>query len=222
MHKASLLILGVALLGILVISTSAPAYAHEKRTVTGPNGVVWNMRVGSQVEPPYVGYPNAAQMFMTRTVTINGVNQTVPVLGLQNYLKVNITTGGKTVTLPLQTVSTDPTQYIAPFIPTVAGTYIYTYFGNINGTHFNQAFNCSNGFFECISDPTPIQFPASAPTNYELANQIGSLNSTVNAQASQVSAGGNAYDMAVGGIAVGVLGLLVAVVALVRKGGKGQ
>jgi len=224
MRKLPLRIVSLALLGFLVVSTALPAEAHEKRTVTGPNDVVWNMRVGSQVEPPYTGTINAAQMFMTQTISVNGVNQTVPVLGLQKYLKVNITTGGQTLTLPLKTVSTDPTQYIASFIPTVAGTYNYTYFGNINGTYFLQSFSCANGKFQCIADPTAIQFPAPTPTSYQLMNQLDSLNATVSAQAAQVasanSASNNAYGIAIGGVAVGVLGLVVAVFALSRRGAK--
>jgi hypothetical protein len=224
MHKTKFSVIGLALLGILVLAMAAPAYAHEKRTVTGPNGVAWNMRVGSQVEPPYTDFPNAAQMFMTRTVVVNGANQTVPVLGLQNYLKVNISTGGHTVTMPLKTVSSDPTQYIAAFIPTVAGTYIYTYFGNINGTNFNQSFNCSNGFFECVSDPSAIEFPAKTPTGYQLENQLNSINATVLAASGQATSGNmvsnNAYSIALAGVAVGVLSLLLAVVALARRGTK--
>lgn len=222
MHTKRLSIVGIAALGILLLTSVAPAFAHEKRDVT-VNGTVWHMRVGSQIEPPYTDYQNAAQMFMTRTVLVNGVNQTVAVTGLQNYLKVNITTGGHTITLPLKTVSTDPTQYIAPFIPTVAGTYIYTYFGNINGTYFDQAFSCANGQFECVADPSAVEFPVPTPTQYQLANEVKSINATVgtlSAAPTPDAPSSSPNDIAYAAVGVAVISLLIAVLALSRKGVK--
>jgi len=249
MRKARISVIGLAMLGFLVLSTAAPAFAHEKRTVTGPGGVVWNMKVGSEYEPPYTDELNAVQMFMTQNVLVNGVNTTVAVTGLQNYLKVNVTTGGHTLTLPLKTVSTDPTQYLAPFIPTVAGTYNYTFFGTINGTSFIQAFSCANGKFQCIADATAVEFPAPTPTQYQLANQISSVNATAQSAAKLASSGSAAgattttiaqtttvvttvmssMDMSGGtdsgvanvayaGVGIGILGLIVAAFAMVRKG----
>ena len=212
MHKQRASIVGLAALGLLLLTSIGTAAAHEHRTVV-VNGVTWNMKVGSQTEPPYVDYPNAVQMFVTTTVLVNGTNSTVAVTGLQNYLKVNVTTGAYTITLPFKTVSTDPTQYIAPFIPTVAGTYNYTIFGNINGTYFDQMFSCANGKFECISDPSAVEFPVPAPTQYELANQLSSLNATVN---SMHDSPGTSTSTIIGiaGVAIGTVGLIVGASAL--------
>ncbi|MGH9984355.1 MAG: hypothetical protein ACRD8W_10415, partial [Nitrososphaeraceae archaeon] len=98
-------------------------------------------------------------------------------------------------------------SYEAVFYPTVATTYSYTIYGDINGTMFKDTFNCrpagesqpvqdnstvnlsdgvtrkgQSGGFSCFESRSDISFPEQYVSNYELQQMInsngGASNST--------------------------------------------
>lgn len=67
----------------------------------------------------------------------------VPVLGLEETLKVELSAGGKTKILDLTTQYGKPGSYKAVFFPTVPTTLIYRVFGKLNGVDINLTFQCN-------------------------------------------------------------------------------
>ncbi|MGI0044170.1 MAG: hypothetical protein ACRD47_10705, partial [Nitrososphaeraceae archaeon] len=132
-------------------------------------------------------------------------NNTQPVEGLT--LKVDVSAGAKNMTLDLEPAFGELGAYEAVFYPTVATTYSYTIYGDINGTMFKDTFNCrpagesqpvqdnstvplsdgvtrkgQSGGFSCFESRSDISFPEQYVSNYELQQMInsngGASNST--------------------------------------------
>jgi hypothetical protein len=70
-------------------------------------------------------------------------NDTKPIEGLENMLKVEVAAGDKNKTFDFEPAFMNPGHYEAPFFPTVETTYNYTLFGEINGTDFRATWTCS-------------------------------------------------------------------------------
>jgi hypothetical protein len=69
---------------------------------------------------------------------------TQPITGLENSLKVEISAGDKNMTSDLEPAFGELGSYESKtFYPTVATTYSYRIFGDIDGTSFDQTFACN-------------------------------------------------------------------------------
>jgi hypothetical protein len=69
---------------------------------------------------------------------------TQPITGLENSLKVEISAGDKNMTSDLEPAFGELGSYESKtFYPTVATTYSFRIFGDINGTSFDQTFACN-------------------------------------------------------------------------------
>ena len=69
---------------------------------------------------------------------------TQPITGLENSLKVEIFAGDKNMTSDLEPAFGELGSYESKtFYPTIATTYSYRIFGDINGTNFDQTFACN-------------------------------------------------------------------------------
>lgn len=198
---------------ILLLSSVETTSAHEHRHVKiGDKETVWV--VGWYVEPAFVDQPNKVSL----RVVIEQGGQTIPVTGLEKFLRVEVTTGGKSVTLDLRPAFRDPGHYIADIMPTVPGTYIFRFFGTVNGTSVNEIFDCSQGKFHCVEPLSKIQFPETPPTSRDVQNALNSINSKLqqldDSLTSLMSTADNALLLGAGGLAAGIAGLLVAIFAL--------
>jgi hypothetical protein len=208
---------------ILLLSSVETTSAHEHRHVEmGGKETEWV--VGWYVEPAFVDQPNKVSL----RVRIEQESQTIPVTGLEKFLRVEVTTGGKSVTLDLRPAFRDPGHYIADIMPTVPGTYIFRFFGTVNGTSVNETFDCSQGQFDCVKPLSSIQFPETPPTSRDVQNALNSINSKlqqlddsltslIQARTSAQSTADNALLLGAGGLAAGIAGLLVAIVALTKS-----
>ena len=192
----------VAFLGTQIVS------AHETRLYTiGDQDYLFV--VGSINEPVYVDDRSgvtASVSFSDPTDPMNSqANGTIPVEGLT--LKADVSAGGNNMTLDLEPAFGEEGAYEAVFYPTIATTYSYAVYGDINGTAFRDTFTCSPagesepaqdnstvtisdgvtrigqaGGFGCIESRADISFPEQYISNYELQQMIngsgGSSNST--------------------------------------------
>jgi hypothetical protein len=200
----------VALLSILVLAGASPALAHEARRVGR-----WNFVVGWGTEPAYAGFPNTVQLIITNTRDVG-----LPDLG--DTLKVDVTSAGKTTSLSFEpffeagefgTVG----DYRAKIIPTRAGTYEFRINGTVKGDRIDQKFTCSETTFDCMADPSEVEFPAQDPANAQLAERITQEAARVSARVKDANDSAKlAKTLGYVGIGLGVLALIV---ALVRGGG---
>jgi hypothetical protein len=177
------------LLALFVLPGSA--LAHERRTIA--NGK-YDVTVGWDVEPAYVGLKNAASIRISEAGTTN------PVQGADKTLKVQIRQGATTKEFPLRAVFGQNGYYVADILPTRDGDYQWTFVGSINGDQVNEKFDTADGKFDAVQPQAALQFPLSVP---DPAQSSAAL------QAAQADAQG-ARTLAYVGIGLGVLGILAA------------
>jgi hypothetical protein len=196
----------LAVLGalILIAGLLAPsmAFAHERRALDK-----YSLLVGFNEEPAIQGQPNAMQL----TVTEPGADNR-PVEGLADSLKATVAFGGgQPKEFKLRGNRSKPGQYLADFIPTRSGTYIFTFSGSIEGTPINERFESGPGRFNDVEPVESLQFPDAVP----LANDAARVARTAGDQAAEAQAAADgARTMGMVGIVVGVLGLIVGGVSL--------
>ena len=191
-----------AAVAIVALATAPQAIAHEGRKVGR-----WNLVVGWGTEPAYAGFPNTVQ------VIIEDQNH-VGLADLGDTLKVDVTYSGKTTTLSFEPFFEvgefgQRGDYRAKIIPTRAGEYTFRLTGTIKGQRVDQTFKCSETTFDCMNDPSEVEFPEKDPSAAELAGRIDRTGSR--AQTTASSAGDDASlakTLAYVGIGLGALALV--------------
>ncbi len=186
---------------MLLTSTIAPiqmTMAHQTRLYTiGEKDYFFE--VGSLNEPAYVDDKSGVTLeawYPDPSDPENfDANNTQPVEGLA--LKVDVSAGAKNMTLDLEPAFGETGTYEAVFYPTVATSYSYTIYGDINGTMFKDTFDCrpagesepaqdnstvtvsegvtrkgQTGGFSCFESRSDISFPEKYVSNYELQQII--------------------------------------------------
>ena len=192
----------------VLLAVSAPAPAHTTKNVGA-----YRFTVGWSAEPAYAGQLNSTQLVLaTRS---NGK----PYTSLTDTLKVTVTYGQQSVTYALTpTFDPDtgfgtPGDYRAWFFPTAPGDYTFRFVGTIGSQKVDESFTSGPKTFGTVQDPAAAQFPMKAPTNVQLAARIGADSARTATQSSVSSAQTLGYI----GIAVGAVGVALAVFALLRK-----
>jgi len=193
-------LLAAAILAAVIVLLVAPGLALAHTKVTAGK---YEMEVGWVAEPPLIGQPNAVFLSITDT------DANKPVDGV-NTLNVSVTTGGQTRDLKVRPLGEDaPGQYAADFIPTVRGAYTVKLTGKIEDQDVNTTTD-----IEEVEAPEDYQFPVALPSLPQMNQQLTDLR-TQN-QALQAEAG-RSQSLALGGIALGAVGVIVGLVALRRK-----
>jgi hypothetical protein len=211
-----------ALLFIVLALTTIPvASAHEHRQVL-IDDVNTEWTVGWFVEPAYVDQPNKVSL---RVALSEGEHQEEhdeemheetanALLGLEKVLQVEVVTGGKAITLDLDPAWMDPGHYVAEIVPTVPGTYVFRFFGNVNGTQVDQSFDCSDGMFDCIQLLSDVQFPEQLQSSRDLQTGLKNIGEELIAIRSEIS---SVYLIGIAGIIAGVAGMALGVAAIIKR-----
>jgi hypothetical protein len=138
------------------------AFAHQRQLFTiGDKDYLFV--VGSLGEPLYVDQKSEVDFsafWPDPSDPVNSqANDTKPIEGLENILKVEVAAGDKNKTFDFEPAFMNPGHYEAPFFPTVETTYNYTLFGDINGTDFRATWTCSpaGGEGTLISDNYTVE-----------------------------------------------------------------
>ncbi len=195
-----LTVAGAFMLLVIGLMPSA-AFAHERRTVDK-----YTFVVGFNTEPAIQGEPNGAQI----TVTVPGEDNR-PVEGLANSLKSTVAFGGgQPREFKMRAVFGRPGQYVADFIPTRAGSYIFNFSGTIEGTPIDQRFESGPGRFNDVESVDTLQFPDVAPLSNDVARLARAADDNAAAAA---AAAENARSIAMMGVGVGALGVVIGAVA---------
>jgi len=181
----------VLLIALFIVPTSA--FAHERRTIA--NGK-YDVTVGWDEEPTYVGLKNAASIRIAQ----GGSNPAVPVTGAEKNLKVQIRQGATTKEFPLRAVFGQQGYYVADIVPTKEGDYQWTFVGSINEDQVNEKFDTADGKFGGAMALTSLEFPQPLPDPAQTNAAVTSAQADAQ----------NARNLAIIGIAVGVIGLGVA------------
>jgi hypothetical protein len=190
------------------LAAATPAFAHETRT-GGPVRLV----VGWGDEPAYTGFKNSVQ------VTISEANGS-PFTEVLDTLKVDVTKGDDRMTAPLVAnfrpgAFGTPGDYRAWVTPTRPGAYTFRITGTIRGQNIDESFSSGRNTFNDVEDVSVIQFPAKDPTTGQLATRVDREFPRLDAAVEDADdQAGSARTLALAGVAVGALGLLTAVGAL--------
>lgn len=201
------LALGAFVLALAVIVLAVPqgVSAHERRDLAGGK---YQAVVGFLTEPAYQGQVNGLDLAVTSKTEKNADGTAKPIEGLEKTLKAQVLADGKTLDLTLQTRFNMPGKYAAYFQPTAAGQYRFRITGEINGERIDETFESGPGRFNDVQSLAPLQFPnqvATAPA--DLQAQLDAAKSTAN----------TARLIAIAGVVVGVVGLAVGGLALLRR-----
>jgi hypothetical protein len=151
----------------------------------------YQVEIGWLTEPPIVGQQNAI------IVNVSSGDSTSPEQIDVSVLKVEVAYGGETRILTLQPLGEDtPGQYVAPILPTRPGEYTIRLSGNL-GDSANISGEVQP---EEVQPADVLEFPQAA----EPQSQTGGFGLT--------------GWLAVAGLLAGLAALVVAVIALVKKG----
>lgn len=178
----------------------ATALAHVEKQV-GP----FVLEIGWGVEPPYAGTQNFIDV---TTSERSGAVIAKP----GNGLSVEISYGATRTTRPLQPTGA-PGKLSALIVPTRAGAYTFHVSGTLRGRSVDTTVACSSGTFECVDDPSELEFPAKDPSNGELAARL-----TRSDRRGNDDNGDNGKGIAIAALAVALLALLAAFGLGVRRG----
>jgi hypothetical protein len=145
--------------------------------------------------------------------------------GVEKTLKVEVTTGGASRTFDLTREVGKPGAYVAPFIPTKTGSYVFRFFGKIENLDVNERFESGPNRFDEVVSKSDLQFPTQAPSNVQLAAELqkaqgdtgaGSASADVQRALDRADQA-RTVGLVAGGIGI-VVGLIGVVLALRRPG----
>jgi hypothetical protein len=186
---------------------AAPAGAHEVRSVGA-----YRFVVGWGTEPAFAGQENSVQLLLTSRSTGR------PVVNVGNTLHVAVVFGSQTMTFALEpTFDPDtglgtPGDYRAWLFPTAPGDYTFHFSGTVGSQTIDQSFTSGPTTFSTVQDPMTAEFPVRAPSAAELSQRLDAQLPRL----AGASAASRATLFGIIGMTIGALGLIVAVVALVR------
>jgi hypothetical protein len=146
MKRTALLITFVLM---FALPFAASAHQHATYTIGGEN---YNFVVGSLNEPIVVDDKTGLDLTVTKggghmTMSADGdmdepSGPVTPVTGLEETLKVELIAGDKKLTQDISPVYGKLGSYKTTFYPTVATTFSYRIFGEINKTPVDITFTC--------------------------------------------------------------------------------
>jgi hypothetical protein len=180
----------------IVLLSASPAGAHEHKPVGK-----YTFTVGWGDEPAYAGFKNSVSL------EVEDANEK-PVTGITG-LNVEVSTGSEKVTLPLSAAFGQPGAYEASIIPTRAGTYKFHFTGKIGTDDIDVTFTSSDTTFDDIKSANDVEFPAKDPSTGELAQRL------TRSEQRAIKAANAAKDDASSARTLGMVGIVLAIVALV-------
>lgn len=190
MKRMSRMAAFVLLVVVSLVPFNASVASAHGHTEVGDYEIV----IGFHNEPAYQGEPNGLNMFVTNKATKAKIN------GLEDTLKAELIDGDKKVALPVKAQWGQDGAYTAYVIPTETGAYTWHIFGTINTTPVDVSMTAGPEAFSEIESKGAISFPAAEPTAADLTSQIG-----------------QARMFGIAGGALGIIGLLVAIAALIGR-----
>lgn len=185
---------------LVVFSSNVISYAHEERLYSIGDKDYW-ITVGSINEPVFVDDKSGAEAFILLADPSDPLNPesngTVPVEGLDKFLKFEISAGDKKKIMSIKPAWNDPGHYESTFYPTIETTYNYKLIGMINNVTVALDYQCNEnlldpatnlnsteqisdnvllksktGGFGCPQSRQDVGFPEPFTSNQDLVNMI--------------------------------------------------
>ena len=172
----------------LLLSLNQSVKAHEGVDI-GPYDVV----VGWLEEPAIIGERNA--------ITIEIMEDGTPITGVEAALNAELQYGGRAFHANLNP-TVEPGHYTVEVLPTVRGQYTLHLIGSIEDESVDETVEPEEVF-----SADRLQFPETQPDPLALQEDIENLTTELE----------SARTLAYIGIGVGVLGIVLAAVSLVRR-----
>lgn len=208
--RAVLLAVAACLTALVVV---VPAFAHETNEV-GELAV----EIGWGVEPAYVGQLNSVQVIVTHKADGD------PVEDAGADLEATVTYGDEEVVVTLAPNFQERAgEYRALLIPTAPGDYTFRIRGTVEGQKVDEKVSSSPDTFSPVEAAAAVQFPVKEPSTAEIAARLDAEIARVAGQGAEVDSGpsqsavDSARTMGLVGIAVGAVGIVLAVVALLVR-----
>ena len=219
---AGLIIFGLSFSAAYAHTTSnvpfASAYAHTTIEVGH-----YEIEVGWQDEPPVVGILNAITIDIREPGDVEGTS-----MGITNAfrnLDATVISGGASKVLDINT-DPRPGHYYAKIIPTKTGSLEVKLVGEINGIQINEVIP-----IEDVESTSVLDFPTTSGSSSgqevtAIKNAVTSLQKDISSIKSQVggidTSSGNfdaetAYNFGVFGISLGAAGVILAIIAMVKR-----
>jgi len=208
-----------AIVGLIALGFSFSfAYAHTTVEV-GP----YEIEVGWQDEPPVVGILNAITIDIREPGDVEGAS-----MGVNNAfknLRASVVSGGASKVLDINT-DPRPGHYYAKIIPTKTGSLEMKLQGEVNGIKINEIIPV-----EDVESTSVLDFPTTSGSSSgqevtALKNAETYLQKDVSSIKSQVggidTSSGNfdaetAYNFGVFGVSLGAAGVILAIIAMVKR-----
>lgn len=198
---------------LAVLVGAVPALAHETNEVGG-----LALEIGWGVEPAYLGQLNSVQVIVTR----KGGGGPVEDPGAD--LKATVTYGDEKVVLGLApNFQERPGEYRALLIPTAPGDYTFRIKGTVDGQKVDEKVTSAPDTFSPVEAAAAAQFPVKEPSTAEIATRLDAELARLAGQDAEAGGGpsqsevDSARTMGLVGIAVGAVGIVLAVVALLVR-----
>ena len=211
MNYALFVIMGLVIFGF----GFSFAYAHTTIQVEP-----YEIEVGWQDEPPVVGILNAITIDIREPGDVEGVSA-----GITNgfkKLEASVVSGGVSKVLDINT-DPRPGHYYAKIIPTKTGSLQVELRGEINGVKIDTIIPIEDVESTSVLDFPPVSSSSSGQEVTALKNAVTSMQkdiSSIKAQGNTVikdSDGGTAYNFAVFGLSLGAAGVILAIIAMVKR-----
>ena len=204
-----------AIMGLVVLGFGFTfAYAHTTIQIDP-----YEIEIGWQDEPPVVGILNAITIDIREPGDVEGVS--TGVINAFKKLDASVVSGGASKVLDINT-DPRPGHYYAKIIPTKTGSLEVKLTGEINGVQINTIIPIEDVESTSVLDFPPTSTSSSGQEVTALKNAVTSLQqdiSSIKAQSSTSTGSdeGATYNFAVFGISLGAAGVILAIIAMVRK-----
>jgi hypothetical protein len=207
-------ILAILIFGVFGYSA---AYAHTSMHVEQ-----YEIEVGWDVEPPVVGFRNAIVYQISESPS-EGVKSGV--INAFKNLEATIKFGGVTKTLDINS-DPRPGHYFSKIIPTRTGTFVIELQGDIDGVDVDIELHPEAVETTAVLDFPPSSGSSSGQEVEALKNAMSSLQKDVTDLKSKLgsvdtSSGEfnleTAYNFAVFGLSLGAAGVILAIIAMIKR-----
>lgn len=211
---------GIAILLVLLLVPSSASYVYAHTTVDVEQ---YSIEIGWGIEPPVVSYRNTIVFAVLEKSQSQGVTS-----GVKNAFQdaeAVIKIGGATKQLDINS-DPRPGHYFADIIPTKAGAYTVQVTGTINGVPVSIDVKV-----EDVESTAILDFPQQSSSSSSSSDLVGPIKDALDAMQRDImdmkenkmsdntmnEKGGVAYDFAVFGMSLGVAGVVLSVVAILKR-----
>jgi len=204
-----------AIMGLVVLGFGFTfAYAHTTIQIDP-----YEIEIGWQDEPPVVGILNAITIDIREPGDVEGVS--TGVINAFKKLDASVVSGGASKVLDINT-DPRPGHYYAKIIPTKIGSLEVKLVGEVNGVQINTIIPIEDVESTSVLDFPPTSTSSSGQEVTALKNAVTSLQQDISSIKAQGSTStdsdeGIAYNFAVFGISLGAAGVILAIIAMIKR-----